>query len=271
MSFSSFNGQFSLKTSVVKESDAFGYDLIKQYKKGQKMRHRVKSPSLIMDIVLDEALEIDGIIVNAGSWRIDHQFDGIRTVVNRGNCNGYLISFTMPDNYFSERRFDAFLNKGKVTFPMFYMIFKMLSVKKGTGEAEGIRRELYARGLLSLIDDQGEKKINIRFDELRNIYAIGERLSGCTGKLPVTDELVRLSGLTKTRFQTGFMALFGLSPQKMIQHLRMKRAYEKWMSQKERLSTISEAFDYVHAANFVTAFRAYYGFTPAESVRSNFT
>ena len=77
-----------------------------------------------------------------------------------------------------------------------------------------------------------------------------------------SDELCRHIGLNSKKLKYGFKKIFGSTPYKYSIDIRMEQAFKKLKEDNLSVSEVAYSLGYNYPANFTTAFKKHYGFTP---------
>ena len=244
---------------------------MEQLRKRQVFSQQISIPSLVIDFAPDQDLELNGVLIPAASWRMERYRAPQKKVLNTGTGTGHYFSITISENHYPEWGIDGYAQRGMLNVPIVFTLLKIINrVIKPQGHDE-IWMEAYIHLLREQLEKPVTKKVGPRFVELKTIYEMGEGLNELNTNFPVPGELVRSSGLGINRFQKSFRECHGLSLQKMIQHLKMKRALESILLDGKSISHTSLELGYQHTANFITAFHKHFDITPMEASRSCFS
>lgn len=110
------------------------------------------------------------------------------------------------------------------------------------------------------------KKSRYRYTpyDAEQIYKAREILLATLGKPPRTiRELAKMVGLNEDKLKAGFKHFFGVAVFEAFQHARMEKARDLLLHTNEPVKAIASLTGYLRTTNFITAFRKYFGYTPA--------
>jgi len=237
-----------------------------ELKKGGYLTQEIPPRAKTIDFALGESAVTDGRLLTAGTWRFSPCPGTIRGIKKAGRNKGCFFSVVIPLEDYGKLPVKKFPPRGVFTSPMAYPILKLIS---GPG-AEDTRYHdpltlFYIHSILVLLGDHSAKKPPVRFDELKSIYEAMEGLHPMNFPTPST--LATQTGIKAFRFQKGCSALFGQSAQKIIQHLKMKQAFDDIQIHQKSIEETSIGTGYRHSLNFITAFHHHFGITPLEAAQ----
>ncbi len=75
-------------------------------------------------------------------------------------------------------------------------------------------------------------------------------------------ELCKKYGINSKKLKYGFKKVYALTPHKFALDVRMQKAYKLFKEDNLSVSEVAYSLGYDHAANFTTAFKRYFGYTP---------
>ena len=110
------------------------------------------------------------------------------------------------------------------------------------------------------------KKSRYRYTpyDAEQIYKAREILLANLGKPPHTIRaLAKMVGLNEDKLKAGFKHFFGVAVFEAFQHARMEKARDLLLHTNEPIKAIASLTGYLRTTNFITAFRKYFGYTPA--------
>jgi AraC-like DNA-binding protein len=238
-------------------------------KRGGNLIHRLDQPGRVVDFALDQAFDIDGDALEAGTWRTSLCTGGKRKIKGIGWNKGYFFSAHIHENHYMEFETGRFRKNGFFTAPMAYPILKLISgmhIQDGD-ENSSLRTMSYIHSLFGLLKHEPSRKSSVVFGELKIIFEAIERLETIVPPFPVPSQLAHMSGIKSYRFQRGCLALFGQPPQQIIQHLKMKRAFEDLLDRRKTIQRTSATLGYRHVPNFSTAFHIHFGIKATKALK----
>jgi AraC-like DNA-binding protein len=224
----------------------------------------MEPPIRTLDFAFDGAFEINGTLLPASYWRSSECLIAERKIKTAGADSAYFFSVKLHKNPYSVCQKNGIAKEGLFTATMGYPILKLISeMENGNADdTQELRIASYTSLLLQLLDKEPLKKSAICFGELKTTYQHIEQLFACPAKFPNPTDFIRQTGLKKFRFQRGCHALYGQPVRKIIQHLKMKQAFENIVANRKAIQLTSSVLGYRGSDNFITAFRHHFGVTP---------
>jgi AraC-like DNA-binding protein len=237
---------------------------------GQDFVYRTEKVGWMLNFVLDGMVEINGIALSEGSWRLSYNEVGDRTIRTAGESKSEILLLFLHKNPYADSHFDRTNQHGVFNTSQAYPIFKIISCLKNPVRHMDINIWItgYIRLLIALLKHTTPKKRSFRYQELKKIYNVVTEMENVVNDFPQPAELVRRTGMRKSRFQNACLALYGQSAQKIIHHLKMNRAFDAIVVDRETITTASTSLGYRHSPNFITAFHDHFAVTPMEVLQT---
>ena len=98
--------------------------------------------------------------------------------------------------------------------------------------------------------------------DVENLYLVRDLLGDDLTRWYSSDELCRWVGLNVKKLKYGFKKLFGKTPYRYAVEIRMETAFKALKEDNLSVSEVAYAMGYNYPANFTTAFKKHFGFTP---------
>ncbi len=259
---------FPLRRLEEKEYSFGKICFVEQFPEGHVINQWLSSACLVIDFAPDKELELDGTILSAASWKIKKYSGSRKRLIIAKPGIAHYFSIILSKNLYPEWDLGGVLQSGTLTIQMFFTLLKIMNRVTKPQDHDELWIELYIRLLTEQMRNPLKEKRCLLFAELKIINEVGEGLKALTNNFPIPGELSKFSGMNVSKFQKNFREFHGLSPQKMIQHYKMKRAWDDILEGQKSISNTFLELGYQHSANFITAFRKYFDITPMELTRS---
>jgi AraC-like DNA-binding protein len=248
---------FSAKNLFFKKLNPCGY-----------VKQELDRSGWVLDFSLDGTMVINGIELPAASWRFENVEMGSRVINSASEEHSFFLSICLHENPY----LDIILyrnKKGVFSTAMAYPLLKVISFleEKQSAFENDISLICYIQLLLIQLNKPDLQKSSYKYEELSEIYKLVSSLEGHIGNFPLPSEVIRKSGIHKSRFQKACHAIYGQSVQKIIHHLKMSHAYSAILKDRNEIVHISTSLGYGHSPNFITAFHNHFGITPKEAIR----
>ncbi len=98
--------------------------------------------------------------------------------------------------------------------------------------------------------------------DVENLHLVRDLLGDNLTRWYSSDELCRWVGLNTKKLKYGFKKLFGKTPYRYAVEIRMETAFKALKEDNLSVSEVAYAVGYNYPANFTTAFKKHFGFTP---------
>ncbi|MDQ8003640.1 MAG: AraC family transcriptional regulator [Pedobacter sp.] len=117
---------------------------------------------------------------------------------------------------------------------------------------------------LQLAQYEEEKLIPsaLKPQEVEKMIVVKELIENDLGNSPTISSLARAAGTNEQYLKKHFKLLFGSTVFGYITSCKMEKAKELLLSEKYRITEISEMVGYKHATHFTTAFKKFFGYLP---------
>jgi AraC-like DNA-binding protein len=237
---------------------------------GQNILHRMEIAGWVLDFALEGRVEINGIALSEGFWRLSYNEVGDRTIRTAGGGKSEILSLFLHENTYADSHFTRANTEGIFNVTLAYPIFKIISCLENPVQNMDIDIWItgYIRLLIAQLKHMSTRKRSYKYLELKNIYKAVTELENIVDDFPLPAELVRRTGMQKSRFQNACLALYGQSAQKIIQHLKMTRAFNAISVDRETITNTSALLGYRYSPNFITAFHEHFAVTPMEVLQT---
>lgn len=217
----------------------------------------------LLTIAFNSPLELNGEVLPFDCWSIHYaESSGSGRVLSKSG-KGQFLFISIHENYY-DFNFNALKHQAPVSVSAMRCILNILSKAFGLDTYSEIWVENYLYLLLAELSHSKPQKSSFTFEEIKCVYGIVNSIEITKNPhFPKPSELVRLSQMPTHRLQRACLETYGLSMQSIIQHLKLKRAFEDIVYKKVDPSTSGFELGFKYYGNFVTAFKKYYGVTPA--------
>lgn len=117
---------------------------------------------------------------------------------------------------------------------------------------------------LQLAQYEEEKLIpsTLKPQEVEKMIIVKELIENDLSNSPTISSLARAAGTNEQYLKKHFKLLFGSTVFGYITSCKMEKARELLLSEKYRITEISEMVGYKHATHFTTAFKKFFGYLP---------
>ena len=99
-------------------------------------------------------------------------------------------------------------------------------------------------------------------NDIQRLHDVRELVGNNLTRWYASDELCRTMGLNTKKLKYGFKKIFGKTPYKYAVDIRMESAFKILKEDNLSVSEVAYMMGYNYPANFTTAFRKHFGFTP---------
>lgn len=107
--------------------------------------------------------------------------------------------------------------------------------------------------------------VNLHPQDNKQLYLAASLLRTPTNNnIPSVEELARTAKMGTTKFKTTFKQVFGNSPKKYHQKIKMEYALEELLKDQKSTKDIAYELGYSHPSKFTRAFKKYYGIPPSK-------
>jgi AraC-like DNA-binding protein len=233
---------------------------------GQIASHQPQSAGWIMDFALKGTVVINGIELSKTEWKLSSLNEEKRVIKYTGNVPGSFLSLSIHENPYADSLNN--LCRGFISTEMAYPLLQIISLLlEGFRDPENdIKFKCYVQLLLIQLDNEEDCKCPFDFEELLTIDRVIRGLPDIVDHFPKPSTLFEITGIKKSKFEKACLAIYGLSPQKIIQHQKMTKAFNAILIDRMEISRASSKFGYRYSPNFITAFRNHFALTPFEAV-----
>jgi AraC-like DNA-binding protein len=244
------------------------YLLVENLKGSGLCNQRIENAGCLLDVSINGSVIINGLEMKAGQLRLQHQNAGERQITAMDRSSSDFLSIGINENPYASKGIHSFPIQKTITTEMAYPLVKIISLIKEDKHdtAKDIWLKCYIQLLLRLSEKSKSPRCPFNVSELMAIYRLFSEIRERKAIFPSPSKLIHLSGMNKSRFQKACFVIYGQSAQKIIQHLKMSRAFDFIVNERRDIESASTLLGYKYSPNFITAFKNHFSLTPFDAV-----
>jgi AraC-like DNA-binding protein len=241
-----------------------GYILwIETFPDSSPVNHANLKDQWFVSLALDGNIEVNRQILSKNFWSISYAKSSANLTIRPLSGKGHFLCIFLYEPTFLEYKVSALSQSGPVSSLIMDTVLGILSRISSQVSHPDIWIKSYLILLLTELCNANLKRSPFEFEEMRKVYHIVESLSGIANtQYPTPSQVIQRSQMQTHRFQRACLEMYGTSIQSIIQHLKMKKAFEDIVQKNRDVATTSTELGFTHSGNFVTAFRKHFGITP---------
>jgi AraC-like DNA-binding protein len=217
----------------------------------------------ILVFALNDNIEVNGKLLPPDSWSMYFAESLSPIHVRCPSGKGQSLVLELHENPYAEFNLKS-MHQGAVSCPAMLSILEILYKSFGQPHYEEIWAEILTYKLLAELSHPIGRKSSFSFEEIKQLYRVVTSLANIdNSKYPMPSQLIESSKMPTHRFQRACLEIYGKSLQSILQHLKMKKAFDDILFKSRNPQTIAMDLGFKHYNNFTTSFRKYFEITPA--------